>query len=133
MKRVTDIMPAVALAGQEQSAAIARVNHANAQMDLVTQQDAAHVEEAAAAAVQCRRRPRSFWQWSALSSSPRVGRASAAYGRRGYPRASSLVAGDGKLRRFGRALLDVQRLNPFTGAASISRRVSRPSRSSSPM
>jgi hypothetical protein len=29
--------------------------------------------------------------------------------------------------------LDVQRLNPFTGAASISRRVSRPSRSSSPM
>ena len=50
VKLVTDIMSEIALAGQEQSAGIAQVNQAIAQMDQVTQQNAALVEEAAAAA-----------------------------------------------------------------------------------
>jgi methyl-accepting chemotaxis protein len=50
VKRVTDIMGEISLAGQEQSAGIAQVNQAVAQMDQVTQQNAALVEEAAAAA-----------------------------------------------------------------------------------
>jgi methyl-accepting chemotaxis protein len=50
VKRVTDIMSEITLAGQEQSAGIAQVNQAIAQMDQVTQQNAALVEEAAAAA-----------------------------------------------------------------------------------
>jgi methyl-accepting chemotaxis protein len=50
VKRVSDIMGEIALAGQEQSAGIAQVNQAIAQMDQVTQQNAALVEEAAAAA-----------------------------------------------------------------------------------
>ena len=50
VKRVTDIMSEITIAGQEQSAGIAQVNQAIAQMDQVTQQNAALVEEAAAAA-----------------------------------------------------------------------------------
>lgn len=50
VKRVTDIMNEITIAGQEQSAGIAQVNQAIAQMDQVTQQNAALVEEAAAAA-----------------------------------------------------------------------------------
>jgi methyl-accepting chemotaxis protein len=50
VKRVSDIMGEIALAGQEQSAGIAQVNQAISQMDQVTQQNAALVEEAAAAA-----------------------------------------------------------------------------------
>jgi methyl-accepting chemotaxis protein len=50
VRRVTDIMGEIALAGQEQSSGIAQVNQAVAQMDQVTQQNAALVEEAAAAA-----------------------------------------------------------------------------------
>jgi methyl-accepting chemotaxis protein len=50
VKRVTEIMSEIALAGQEQSSGIAQVNQAIAQMDQVTQQNAALVEEAAAAA-----------------------------------------------------------------------------------
>jgi methyl-accepting chemotaxis protein len=50
VKRVTDIMNEITIAGQEQSSGIAQVNQAIAQMDQVTQQNAALVEEAAAAA-----------------------------------------------------------------------------------
>ena len=50
IRRVTEIMSEIALAGQEQSSGIAQVNQAVAQMDHVTQQNAALVEEAAAAA-----------------------------------------------------------------------------------
>lgn len=50
VKRVTDIMVEITLAGQEQSAGIGQVNQAITQMDQVTQQNAALVEEAAAAA-----------------------------------------------------------------------------------
>ncbi|MBL8383376.1 MAG: hypothetical protein JNM90_09890 [Burkholderiales bacterium] len=50
VKRVTDIMSEIAAASGEQSAGIEQVNQAVAQMDKVTQQNAALVEQAAAAA-----------------------------------------------------------------------------------
>ena len=50
VKRVTDIMGEITAASQEQSTGIEQVNQAIAQMDQVTQQNAALVEEAAAAA-----------------------------------------------------------------------------------
>ncbi|MGB8410681.1 MAG: methyl-accepting chemotaxis protein, partial [Gallionella sp.] len=46
----TDIMSEISAATNEQSAGIEQVNHAIIQMDTVTQQNAALVEEAAAAA-----------------------------------------------------------------------------------
>jgi methyl-accepting chemotaxis protein len=50
VQRVTDIMAEIAAASNEQSAGIEQVNQAISQMDQVTQQNAALVEEAAAAA-----------------------------------------------------------------------------------
>ncbi len=50
IRRVADIMGEITAASQEQGAGIEQVNHAIAQMDQVTQQNAALVEEAAAAA-----------------------------------------------------------------------------------
>jgi methyl-accepting chemotaxis protein len=50
VKRVTDIMAEIAAASNEQNAGIEQVNQAITQMDEVTQQNAALVEEAAAAA-----------------------------------------------------------------------------------
>ncbi|WP_109123957.1 methyl-accepting chemotaxis protein [Dyella sp. C11] len=50
VKRVTDIVAEIAAAAQEQSSGIDQVNRAVMQMDEVTQQNAALVEEAAAAA-----------------------------------------------------------------------------------
>jgi len=50
IKRVTDIMAEIQAASEEQTAGIDQINQAIAQMDQVTQQNAALVEEAAAAA-----------------------------------------------------------------------------------
>ena len=50
VQRVSDIVNEISSATQEQSTGIAEVNHAITQMDQVTQQNAALVEEAAAAA-----------------------------------------------------------------------------------
>lgn len=50
VKRVTDIMGEITAASQEQASGVERVNRAVSQMDEVTQQNAALVEEAAAAA-----------------------------------------------------------------------------------
>jgi methyl-accepting chemotaxis protein len=50
VKRVTDIMGEIADASAEQSAGIEQVNHSIIEMDSMTQQNAALVEEAAAAA-----------------------------------------------------------------------------------
>ena len=50
VKRVSDIMAEITAAGEEQSSGIEQVNQAIVQMDQVTQQNAALVEEAAAAA-----------------------------------------------------------------------------------
>jgi methyl-accepting chemotaxis protein len=51
VKRVTDIMAEILAASQEQTSGIEQINQAITQMDQVTQQNAALVEEAAAAAV----------------------------------------------------------------------------------
>ena len=50
VQRVTDIMSEIATAGDEQSEGIEQINQAVSEMDTVTQQNAALVEEAAAAA-----------------------------------------------------------------------------------
>ena len=50
IRRVSDIMGEIAAASGEQSTGIEQVNRAVSQMDEVTQQNAALVEEAAAAA-----------------------------------------------------------------------------------
>jgi methyl-accepting chemotaxis protein len=50
VQRVTGIISEIMVAGEEQSEGINQINHAIAQMDEVTQQNAALVEEAAAAA-----------------------------------------------------------------------------------
>ena len=50
VKRVTDIMAQISVASQEQTSGIEQINQAITQMDQVTQQNAALVEEAAAAA-----------------------------------------------------------------------------------
>ncbi|MDC8760369.1 methyl-accepting chemotaxis protein [Janthinobacterium fluminis] len=50
VRRVTDVMSEIMAAGQEQSAGIEQINQAVIQMDQVTQQNAALVEQAAAAA-----------------------------------------------------------------------------------
>ena len=50
VRRVTDVMSEIAAASQEQTTGIGQVNQAISQMDQVTQQNAALVEEAAAAA-----------------------------------------------------------------------------------
>jgi len=50
VKKVTDIVAEIAAASSEQSAGIDQVNHAVLQMDEMTQQNAALVEESAAAA-----------------------------------------------------------------------------------
>ena len=50
VRRVTDIMQQIASASEEQIAGIEQINHAISQMDTVTQQNAALVEQAAAAA-----------------------------------------------------------------------------------
>jgi methyl-accepting chemotaxis protein len=50
VKRVTDIMAEISAAGREQELGIAQINQAVIEMDTVTQQNAALVEEAAAAA-----------------------------------------------------------------------------------
>ena len=50
VKRVTDIMGEIMAASQEQMAGIEQINDAVREMDTVTQQNAALVEQAAAAA-----------------------------------------------------------------------------------
>lgn len=50
VRRVTDIMGEISAAGREQELGIGQINHAIIEMDAVTQQNAALVEEAAAAA-----------------------------------------------------------------------------------
>ena len=60
VKRVTDIMAEIAAASQEQTSGIEQINQAIVQMDQVTQQNAALVEEAAAAAESMQEQARSL-------------------------------------------------------------------------
>ncbi len=61
VKRVTDIMSEIAAASNEQSMGIEQVNQAITQMDEVTQQNAALVEEAAAASESMREQANSLY------------------------------------------------------------------------
>ena len=54
IQRVTDIVGEISLASQEQSEGVATVSHSITQMDQATQQNAALVEESAAAAASLR-------------------------------------------------------------------------------
>src|SRR5207253_5605137 len=65
-KKVSDIVAEIASASQEQSAGIAQVNRAVVQMDEMTQQNAALVEEAAAASERVDTQARSLQQLMAF-------------------------------------------------------------------
>jgi methyl-accepting chemotaxis protein len=62
IKKVSDIVAEITLASQEQSAGIEQVNKAVLQMDEMTQQNAALVEEAAAASESVETQARHLWQ-----------------------------------------------------------------------
>ena len=71
VKRVTDIMGEISAASEEQSSGIDQVNRAVSQMDEVTQQNAALVEERRPPRARCRNR-RSAWprRWRCSRSTP---------------------------------------------------------------
>ena len=72
VKRVTDIMGEIAAASQEQTSGIEQINQAITQMDQVTQQNAALVEEGRGGGrSRCRSRPAACPRSSASSSSTR--------------------------------------------------------------
>ncbi|WP_255213300.1 methyl-accepting chemotaxis protein, partial [Burkholderia pseudomallei] len=75
VRRVTDIMGEISAASEEQSTGIVQVNRAVSQMDAVTQQNAALVEQAAAAAASLEDQTRQMKQ---IVSAWRVEGASAA-------------------------------------------------------
>ncbi|CAN5827432.1 methyl-accepting chemotaxis protein [soil metagenome] len=79
VKRVTDIMAEITSASQEQSTGIEQINRTIAQMDDVTQQNAALVEEAAAAAEAMQNQASSLAQvvsiFKLVNSSPGTGKA----------------------------------------------------------
>jgi methyl-accepting chemotaxis protein len=70
VKRVTDIMGEITSASIEQEAGIEQINQAITEMDTVTQQNAALVEEAAAAAASLQDQLRIWRKWSACFSCP---------------------------------------------------------------
>jgi len=74
IRRVTSIVNEISNASQEQSTGIAEVGGAVSQMDQATQQNAALVEQAAAAAHACSSRRTTWPRWSQASSCHRPGR-----------------------------------------------------------
>ena len=80
VRRVTDIMSEISAASHEQESGIEQVNHAVTQIDTVTQQNAALVEEAAAAAEAMRAQAAeladivSVFKLETGSAAPRLGR-----------------------------------------------------------
>jgi methyl-accepting chemotaxis protein len=75
VKKVSDIVAEIALASQEQSAGIEQVNKAVMQMDEMTQQNAALVEEAAAASESVDTQARSLQQLMAFFTIEEGGKA----------------------------------------------------------
>ena len=69
VERVTSIVGEIDLASQEQRTGISEIGNAIGLMDNATQQNAALVEQAAAAARRCRNRPHTWRSWWAASSS----------------------------------------------------------------
>ena len=78
VQRVSDIMAEISAAGQEQSAGIDQINQAVGQMDNATQQNAALVEEAAAAAASLREQAGRLVQTVSVFKLPGGGNAPAA-------------------------------------------------------
>ena len=93
VKSVTDIMGEISMASQEQEAGIAQINHAITEMDTVTQQNAALVEQAAAAAEAQQDQAQQLSQLVGvftLGAQPPVVAAAAASARRPASRAMSV-------------------------------------------
>ena len=86
IQRVTDIMGEITSASVEQSSGIEHVNHAISQMDAVTQQNAALVEEAAAAAASLQEQAGALAQVVAIFKLGNVAGAPAALRHRAEPR-----------------------------------------------
>jgi methyl-accepting chemotaxis protein len=89
VKKVTDIVAEIAAASQEQSSGIDQVNHAVTQMDEVTQQNAALVEEASAAARAMQEQANELRQQMTFFRLGRAGAAPAASSPAARPSAST--------------------------------------------
>ena len=80
VKKVADIVAEISAASQEQSSGIEQVNKAITQMDEVTQQNAALVEQAAAAAESLKKPgPEAIGEYVSLRRDGRTPRAAARY------------------------------------------------------
>jgi methyl-accepting chemotaxis protein len=118
VQQVADIMSEITSASDEQSAGIEQVNQAIAQMDEITQQNAALVEEAAAAAQSMQD------QAAALSQSVRVfklmrGAKGAAIAMAAAPAMPQIVAEPTKASRFAKAAKLVAKVRPGKSAPSV--------------
>ncbi|MHA7355346.1 methyl-accepting chemotaxis protein [Burkholderia pseudomallei] len=117
--RVTDIMGEIAAASGEQSRGIEQVNQAIAQMDEVTQQNAALVEEAAAASKSLEEQGRhltqavSFFRASAASAAPQARHAAPA-----KPKAKRGVAAPAPAPRAAHAAPTFNKPAPALAAAA---------------
>ncbi|CAJ3791371.1 methyl-accepting chemotaxis protein [Burkholderia pseudomallei] len=117
--RVTDIMGEIAAASGEQSRGIEQVNQAIAQMDEVTQQNAALVEEAAAASKSLEEQGRhltqavSFFRASAASAAPQARHAAQA-----KPKAKRGVAAPAPAPRAAHAAPTFNKPAPALAAAA---------------
>jgi methyl-accepting chemotaxis protein len=116
VKRVTDIMSEIMAASQEQSGGIEQVNRAITQMDQVTQQNAALVEEAAAAAQSLEEQARTLARAVAVFKVAQPQRAAA-------PTAPAVPAPRAERRGPNRAQ-NVARIAPGQAAAQEAVRVS---------
>jgi len=98
VKRVTDIMGEISSAGNEQTTGIEQINQAITQMDQVTQQNAALVEEAAAAAQSLRDQARNL---AHLVSAFKLGGAHAGPAMRTDAHPAALLTASGNSRQPG--------------------------------
>ncbi|NGZ86510.1 methyl-accepting chemotaxis protein [Duganella aceris] len=99
IQRVTDIMADITSASDEQIAGIEQINHAISQMDTVTQQNAALVEQAAAAAESLKEQAASQAQVVSVFKLDARTAAMLAAPAAGGPRAAPLLADDRAGRR----------------------------------
>jgi methyl-accepting chemotaxis protein len=122
VRRVTDIMGEITSASREQSVGIDEVNQAIGQMDQVTQQNAALVEQAAAAAASMQEQAAQLAQ---VAASFKLGTEAVARWS-AQPRPAARVADDGiatpavEAPRSRRLTAPDQRANPRTAASTAS-------------
>jgi uncharacterized phage infection (PIP) family protein YhgE len=111
VKRVTDIMSEIMAASQEQSSGIDQVSRAITQMDQVTQQNAALVEEAAAAAESLEEQAR------ALAQAVGVFRVGEASGAQATPAPRAERRGPNRAQNVARIAARTAAATPAPGAA----------------